>query len=92
VGKEVVAYSSQEEAAELNDALADARLRMAGMVDAGDLQAAERKLATMTEKLRVLSADWKRRANEERNEWYNDSQSIYRITEELDEILEKDGP
>jgi uncharacterized protein YukE len=51
-------------------------------------ETAERKLATLTEKLRALSAEWKRRANEERNEWYNDSQSIDRFTEELDEILE----
>ena len=48
---------------ELDDALADARQQMAGMVDAGELQAAERKSAITLASLRVLSRQWKEGAD-----------------------------
>ena len=65
-----------------------------GVANAAIREAAERlaELQTVIANARKLSEDWKRTAKEVENEWYNDSQSIYRITEELDEILEKDGP
>jgi len=87
----------------LRDALADARLRMRGMVDACDLQAADRRAevaeclldalrkadAERAEKLRALSTKWKERSFDEEHDWYNDCSSINQFTEELDEILEE---
>jgi hypothetical protein len=48
-----------ERLSEINDALADARLKMAGMVDGGDLQRAERALRyiRVTAALRLTDSD-----------------------------------
>ena len=88
---------------ELRDALADARLRIKGMVDAGDLQAAVRRAesaeflldalrkadAERTEKLRALSLRWKEKEEEESRDPYGDDTAIRHFTEQLDEILEE---
>jgi hypothetical protein len=43
--------------------------------------------ATLTEKLRALSAEWKERSLKQEHDWYNDCSSINQFTEQLDEIL-----
>ena len=53
-----------------------------------ELQEAERKIATLTEKLRALSADWKRLSVDVRSEWYGTGDITERFAEQLDEILE----
>ena len=76
---------------ELDDRIAELEREMSGMVEAVLLQEAELKQKTMLTQLRELLAEWTLRANIERREFYSESGTIDKFTEELDAIIGKES-